>query len=92
MGSAISIVICFFVMMVINYFWGQKYYPIPYDLKRIAKYFGIGTFIFLLSLFTSHLHPSLKFSINTMLFIIFLGFVFRIEIKELSSILGIKKG
>jgi O-antigen/teichoic acid export membrane protein len=91
MGSAISMVCCFFVMMVINYFWGQKYYPIPYDLKRIATYFGIGAFIFILALFTSHLNPLLKFSINSMLYTIFLGFVFRIEKRELFSILGIKK-
>jgi O-antigen/teichoic acid export membrane protein len=92
MGSAISVVICFFVMMVINYFWGQKYYPIPYDMKRIATYFLLGTLIFIVSLFTTHLDPAGKFFINTVLFVLFLGVVLKIEKKELTSILGKRKG
>ncbi len=30
--------ICYFVMMVLGYLWGQKYYPIPYNLHRAFLY------------------------------------------------------
>lgn len=38
MGSAWVSMLAYFVMMVISYVLGQKYYPIPYDLKRILAY------------------------------------------------------
>ena len=92
MGSAITVFICFFVMMVINYFWGQKYYPIPYDLKRIGIYFAAAVLLFILSLFTASLLPYLKFFLNSLLILLFLGVVFRLEKKEIFSILIKKKG
>jgi O-antigen/teichoic acid export membrane protein len=92
MGSAVSIVICFFFMMIINYFWGKKYYPIQYDFKRIAIYFISGIFIFFVAQFTVHLDPALKYTLNTTLFALFLIFVLFIERKELKLILGIRKG
>lgn len=38
MGSAWVSMLAYFVMMVISYVLGQKYYPIPYKLKRILAY------------------------------------------------------
>lgn len=92
MGSAVTVFICFFIMMVINYFWGQKYYPIPYDLKRIGSYFLVAILVFSLSLLTSRLSPWLKFPVNTALLASFLMMVYALEAKELSSILFKNKG
>lgn len=36
---------CYFVMMIVSYFLGQKYYPINYQLKRIGLY-AIATIVF----------------------------------------------
>ena len=79
-------------MMVINYFWGQKYYPIPYDLKRIGLYFASAVILFILSLGTAQLTPFLKFTINSLMLIFFIGMVFLLEKREIFAILKKKKG
>nr|WP_321454135.1 polysaccharide biosynthesis C-terminal domain-containing protein [uncultured Carboxylicivirga sp.] len=38
LGAAFSSFICFFLMMVLSYFLGQKYYPIQYPVKTIIIY------------------------------------------------------
>lgn len=38
LGAAIATVSCYFLMMIISYWGGQKFYPIPYPLKRISGY------------------------------------------------------
>jgi O-antigen/teichoic acid export membrane protein len=30
--------LCYFSMMVISYFWGQKYFHVPYAVKKIISY------------------------------------------------------
>jgi O-antigen/teichoic acid export membrane protein len=37
-ASCGSSLVCYFVIMLLSYFIGQKKAPIPYDLKRIGKY------------------------------------------------------
>lgn len=41
LACAWATLICYFVMMVMAYFYSQKYYPIPYPLKSIASYLGL---------------------------------------------------
>lgn len=38
MGSAYAALISYFVVMVVSYFVGRHYYPLPYQIKRIAFY------------------------------------------------------
>lgn len=45
MGSAIATVGAYGTMMLLSYYFGQKYYPIPYNLKKIGFYL-IGSIIF----------------------------------------------
>jgi O-antigen/teichoic acid export membrane protein len=92
MGSAIAAFVCFFVMMIINYLWGQKFYPIPYDLKRIGTYFLIGVIFYGVSLISSHFNPYIKYSVNTLLMIGFFYAVLMFEKSELLIILKKNKG
>ncbi|MFP3637128.1 polysaccharide biosynthesis C-terminal domain-containing protein, partial [Bacillus sp. SIMBA_033] len=46
MVSAWVTLAAYFTMMVLSYFLGQKYYPIPYRMKKIVS------FIILLGIFT----------------------------------------
>lgn len=47
-GCAITFAISSFIMMVLCYYYGQKYYPIPYELSSIITYLIIaGIFIFI---------------------------------------------
>jgi O-antigen/teichoic acid export membrane protein len=40
--------ICYFIMMVLGYLWGQKYYPIPYNLSRALLYVSTALTLFAL--------------------------------------------
>jgi len=51
MGSAWVSMLAYFVMMVLSYVLGQKYYPIPYNLKKISVYLIISTVIVFASFF-----------------------------------------
>ncbi len=42
-GSAIATITAYGSMMLISYYFGNKYYPIPYDIKKIASYLAIST-------------------------------------------------
>ncbi|HUH25196.1 MAG TPA: oligosaccharide flippase family protein [Flavobacterium sp.] len=42
-GSAITTLIAYAVMMLISFVLGQKAYPIPYDKKAIGMYLGVST-------------------------------------------------
>lgn len=42
MGSAIATIAAYGTMMMISYFLGNKYYPIPYDMKKICGYLGVS--------------------------------------------------
>lgn len=49
MGSAWVSMLAYFIMMVISYVLGQKYYPIPYELKRIVLYLLVSVVLVVLS-------------------------------------------
>lgn len=90
-GSAYTILICFFGMMVVSYFLGQKYYPIPYNLKRILSYFIIAGLLFVISIFTNSLTSVLKYGSHTILLVIFLTAVVILEKSELNRLFKINK-
>ena len=43
-GSAIATIAAYGSMMFISYYLGNKYYPIPYDLKKIGGYLALSIF------------------------------------------------
>lgn len=49
MGSAWAALISYFIIMVISYFVGRRYYPLPYDLKTILTYSVYAAFLYALS-------------------------------------------
>ena len=91
MGSAIAGFVCFFVMMVISYLYGQKYYPVPYNLKRIGTYFITAVFIYILSTFFSQQVAFIKLSVNSALLAGFVFYVFHLEKTELKNLFKFDK-
>ena len=91
MGSAIAVFACFFVMMTLSYFLGQKYYPIPYNLKRIGAYFLVAVVIYVLSLFTSTQTPVFKFSIHLLFIAMYVLVILKWEKKELRGLFKFSK-
>ena len=45
LGSAITTLIVYLFMCVVTYLVGQKYYPVPYNIKRVAYYLLICTLL-----------------------------------------------
>ena len=50
-GSAIATIAAYGSMMVISYIMGNKYYPIPYDMKKIGGYLGLSIGFSILSFY-----------------------------------------
>lgn len=50
MASAWATLICYASMMLVSYFLGKKYYPVPYELAKITSMIGVAVFLYWLSL------------------------------------------
>jgi O-antigen/teichoic acid export membrane protein len=83
MGSAWVSMAAYFVMMVLSYVLGQKYYPIPYNLKRILAYLAISTVI----VFSSFFLFDRNLYIGNAMLLVFLAGIFYFEKNELKRIL-----
>ncbi|HEX8549377.1 MAG TPA: oligosaccharide flippase family protein [Cytophagaceae bacterium] len=84
MGSAVTTLLCYFIMTVISYWFGQKYYPIPYPIGRILSYIGVSIALVVLSLQVSIGLPIAKMAVDLFLLVIFIAIVFLFEKKNLN--------
>lgn len=87
-GAAWATLICYFSIMTISYFLGQKYYRINYQTKRIIFYILLALSIYFLSLFTKLTDFYLQLFVNFLWvgsFIIAVVFAERKELKKLFS-------
>lgn len=83
MGSAWVSMLTYFVMMVFSYVLGQKYYPIPYNLKKISAYL-VGSSIIV---FCSFFLFNRNIYIGNAMLIGFVAIVFYFEKNELRKVL-----
>jgi O-antigen/teichoic acid export membrane protein len=83
MGSAWVSMFAYFTMMVISYFLGQKYYPIPYNVKKILAYLVSSTVI----VFSSFFIFNQNIYIGNALLIVFIFGIYYFEKDELKKIL-----
>lgn len=88
-ACAWGMIICNAIMVFFSYFWGQKHYPIPYEVSTIAKYMGVMLLLFgiqtLLSLYILPDSAVARISLGLLLFVAYGLFIFRSERKELSA-------
>ncbi len=80
--------LCNGVMLVLSYYWGQKYYPIPYQTRKLSGYLGIMLLVFFLqwgiNQYVSNI--PIRLSTGTLLFGTFFFIVFLRERNELKSL------
>ncbi len=50
-ASAFATLAAYGVMMLLSYYFGRKYYPIPYNLKKIMLYLGISIVFSIISFY-----------------------------------------
>ncbi len=85
MACAWSAFACYLILMLLSYFMGQKYYPVPYNLKRIAVYVVLAMALWAISEIFEPDSLLLKLGINTLLLLIYVGVVIKLDL-PLSSI------
>ncbi|HEY1010076.1 MAG TPA: oligosaccharide flippase family protein [Daejeonella sp.] len=84
MASAWISLTVYSIMMVFSYVWGQKNYPIPYNLKKNISYLLASAAI----VFVSFVVFNRNLIIGNTLFIIFTLVTLYIERKEIIALLG----
>ncbi|MBQ0786878.1 MAG: oligosaccharide flippase family protein [Oceanihabitans sp.] len=81
-GSAIATLAAYTCMMLASYYFGRKYYPIPYNIKKIGLYLFVSILFSALSFYKYRGN----YFIGIGAIIVFLGLVFQLEKKELKRI------
>ena len=76
-GSAIATIAAYGTMMFISYKLGNKYYPIPYDMKKICLYLGLSILLSCISFYVPVLRETYIFGIVAL--IGFMALVYRNE-------------
>lgn len=79
LGAAWGHLLCYFFMMVVSYFWGRKFYPVPYELKRIGLYFLLAMILFAAGTFIPVASEILSMGFRVVLFFGFIVVVFLFE-------------
>lgn len=82
-GSAFALLAAYASMVLLSYFYGQKHYPIPYDLKKIIGYLGLSIGICILSFYVFRGN----FLVSTLFLISFTGIVYFCEKENFKKII-----
>jgi O-antigen/teichoic acid export membrane protein len=86
MGSAAALLTSYIVVLTISYFLGQKYYPVPYNLKRIGLYFIVAFTLYFVSLLFADMNRLLQYTAGTALIGLFAAIVFVFEKNDLKGL------
>lgn len=81
-GSAIATLAAYASMVFISYYFGRKYYPIPYNLKKIGLYLVVSTGLSIVSFYQFREN----YIVGTGLLLVLLILVYILEKKELQKI------
>jgi O-antigen/teichoic acid export membrane protein len=81
-GSAIATIAAYGTMMLISYVLGNKYYPIPYDMKRIGGYMGLSILFSIVSFY----YFRENYFVGVPLLLVFLYFIYHNEKETLNRI------
>lgn len=84
-GAAWTTLICYFVISLLCYLIGQKFYPVAYKVKRIAFYilFSIGLYSVMYYLQDNIQNIMLRLAINTALIIVYLILCYILDFKKI---------
>lgn len=91
-GAAWCTLVCYVSMSLACYFIGQRFYPVPYALGKIAAYLGFSLLIYFVSRSFSpdDNHVSLRLALNTLWLLVFIAVVWYAEKQRLIQLFGKK--
>lgn len=78
-GSAIALLTGYFLMMIISWIIGRKYYPVPYQPVRYLIYFTIAGILFIINLKIDISNEIFSYLFKGVIFAIFIGSFFVIK-------------
>jgi O-antigen/teichoic acid export membrane protein len=81
-ASAVATLAAYGSMMCLSYYYGRKYYPIPYNFRKIIFYFGISTVLAGLSFYIFNRN----LIIGSLVLLLLLLLVYRMEKERLKRI------
>jgi O-antigen/teichoic acid export membrane protein len=81
-GSAWATLICYVSMAIICYVMGAKYYPIPYQVKRLIGYVGFALVLYFVSTYLPFAAGYVKYASSAILLLIFVVVAFLMERKN----------
>ncbi|MDT0620545.1 polysaccharide biosynthesis C-terminal domain-containing protein [Croceitalea vernalis] len=82
MASAWGTLIAYGTMMSLSYYFGRKHYPIPYNMRKICFYAGISVLFSVLSFYVFERN----LITGSILLLVFLGLIYKLEGDKLKSI------
>ena len=85
MGSAWATLICYASMMVLSYFWGNKHFPVNYDLKRILGYLGLSLTLYFVSTLITTESVKINLLLNNLMLVGFALVIWKLEGKNLMT-------
>ncbi|MFL1894397.1 lipopolysaccharide biosynthesis protein [Aquimarina sp. 2-A2] len=83
MASAIATLVAYSTMMLLSYYFGKKYYPIPYDSKRICGYIVLSIILCVLSFYVF----DSNYMVGIPFLLLFLVVLYAFEFKELKQLI-----
>lgn len=78
-GSAWATIICYGSMTLLSFILGAKFYPVPYDYKRIVFYIGSSALLWYLSTLISYEYQAIKYAVNTLILFGFIGIIWLVD-------------
>jgi len=81
-ASALATLAAYGSMMLLSYYFGRKYYPIPYNMRKIIFYLSISIVFSILSFYVFHRN----LIAGSLLLLLFLGGVYKMEGNKLKAI------
>jgi O-antigen/teichoic acid export membrane protein len=82
-ASAVATLTAYGIMMLLSYYYGRKYYPIPYNLKKIGMYLFVSILFSALSFYKFREH----YMVGISMLIVFLTIIFLSEKNQLKQLL-----
>jgi O-antigen/teichoic acid export membrane protein len=87
MASAIGFFTSSLIITVISYYYGQKYFPVQYDLKKLGSYFMVAIVLYIIEMNFNFGSYFLKYTFKTLLFSLFIFFIWYHEKTDLKRLL-----
>ncbi|MCE1197410.1 MAG: polysaccharide biosynthesis C-terminal domain-containing protein [Marinilabiliales bacterium] len=83
LASAYGFFVSTLVMTLVSYYYGQKYFPVPYELKKLGLYFLVAIALYVIILLVKMDRLLYTLGFRTLLFSVFLFFIWRNERSDL---------